>query len=335
MNIRIAALMLTTTPMSIRIYVERLRPRLEREGLSLEIFSDPAQIPAADIYWDPRTGGGRAPTAVLLETGRPLVVTLHDMAHVSLPWREFYPGIKQALKGRYNCLKVAREWHRALPRVSQIIVPSRITLDEAVRILHLDPDLLCVIPHGVEHRDFASRADAVPAGFPYFLHISQYQPRKNVARLLAAYQTLPESVRPRLIMKLIGYNGPKNMPGVEFIDGILSQEEIAGLYAGALAFLFPSLNEGFGLPVLEAMASGCPVITSKGTACAEVAGDAALLVDPRSVNDIGAAMSSLATDTVRRDTLRERGLARAQSFNWDETAYQHAMVFRQVLGQAT
>lgn len=331
MAFRIGVLLLSTTPMSIRVYVARLGPRLERMGLTLVEFADPHELPAADLYWDPRTGGGRAPTPALLDSGRPVVVTLHDMAHVSLPWREFYPGPLTALSGRWHCLGVARDWQGALPRLARIIVPSFFTRDEAVDILALDPALISVIPHGVEHGDFTPRDPGVTGGSPYLLHISQYQPRKNVARLLAAYSTLPEAERPRLVVKLIDYSGPRSMPGVEFIDGVLSEAEIADLYSGALAFVFPSLNEGFGLPVLEAMACGCPVITSRGTACAEVAGDAALLVDPRSVPDIARAMTVLAGDPTRRSDLRERGLTRAATFNWDVAAERHAQVFREAL----
>jgi glycosyltransferase involved in cell wall biosynthesis len=131
---------------------------------------------------------------------------------------------------------------------------------------------------------------------------------------------------------VIGYPGPRNLPGVEFIDRQMSRDEISALYGGALGFVFPSVSEGFGMPILEAMASGCPVVTSQGTACGEVAGDAALLVDPYSVPAIAQAMQTLWQDRSARTRLRASGRAHALGFDWDASARLHAQVFRQAAG---
>ncbi len=332
MRPRIGILLLGTTPMSIRIYVEKIRARLPEHGLESVVFDDPRALPDADLYWDPRTGGGRAPTPALAETGRPLVATLHDVAHLSLPWREFYPDWRAAASGWFDSLAVRRDWRRYQRRLARVIVPSQVTRDEARRFLGLNDDLFSVIPHGVDQALFSRPAEA-PASpeAPYFLHISQYQPRKNVGRLLAAHQSLPAAGRPRLVMKLIGYGGPRGQAGVEYLDGILPGETIAALYRHALAFVFPSVNEGFGLPVLEAMASGCPVITSRATACAEVAGDAALLVDPYDPADLARALTAVAEDPALRADLARRGRERLGAFDWNESADAHARVFLQVL----
>ena len=111
----------------------------------------------------------------------------------------------------------------------------------------------------------------------------------------------------------------------------MSQPELTDLYRNATGFLFPSLHETFGMPILEAMASGCPVITSHDTGCAEIAGDAALLVDPRSVEAISAAMQSLIEHERLRADLRARGLARAAEFTWEKSARKHLDVFEQAL----
>jgi glycosyltransferase involved in cell wall biosynthesis len=317
--------------MSIRIYVDKVLERLPRHGISGVKFDDPSRIPEADVLWDPRTGGGRAPTEELVAKRLPLVVTLHDMAHVSLPWREFYPGLRDALIGRIECYKVARQWRRGLARVARVIVPSTATLNDAVEHLNIDESRIAVIPHGVDHDLFSLGNEEGrphhPA--PYFLHISQYQKRKNIQRLIEAYDSLAFADKPHLVLKLIGYEGPRSYQGVTFIDGVLSPQEIASLYRGALAFVFPSMNEGFGLPVLEAMACGCPVVTSKGTACAEVADGAALLVDPYSVADIAGGLKRLACDASERERLRQETLMRARLYNWDKSADLHARVFNE------
>ena len=331
---RIGILVLHTTPMSIRIYVEKIRERLPAHGIESFVFDNPCDIPQADVYWDPRTGGGRAPTRKLVGIHAPLVVTLHDVAHLSLPWLEFYPTFLRAANGRFEGMRVARDWRQAEPWVSHIIVPSVVTRDETCRFLKLDPGKISVIAHGVDHDQFTvtDRHNTSIRSFqPYFLHISQYQKRKNVERLLAAYMAIPRGGRPRLVMKLIGYGGPKYQDGVSYLDGIISPAEIAALYAGAIAFVFPSLNEGFGLPVLEAMASGCPVITSKDTACAEVVGEAALLVDPYSVSELTRALQQMSEDEALRGDLVSKGLIRSQEFQWDKSAEAHAEVFKKVL----
>lgn len=117
-------------------------------------------------------------------------------------------------------------------------------------------------------------------------------------------------------------------PGISFIGGELTRPQIASLYRHALGFDFPSLNEGFGMPILEAMASGCAVITSRNTACSEVAGDAALLVDPRSAPSIAEAMRQLWQDEGLCTWLGQRGLERSSAFNWAAASARHAEVFR-------
>jgi len=185
------------------------------------------------------------------------------------------------------------------------------------------------IYHGVDHEIFKPGGESKP---PYFFHISSGRPKKNVNRVFAACGKLPEHNRPALVAVL---SGPHSRPtvdgkGIKIIERKLPVIELAQLYRGALGFVFPSLHEGFGMPVLEAMASGCPVITSNVAACAEVAADAALLVNPRSVHDLACAMQRLVEDDSLRQALREKGLARAQQFSWRKSAEKHLEVFNDV-----
>lgn len=330
-HMRIAVLVYKTTPLSIRRYVRCIVERLPAFGIAATLFESPERRPEADMYWDPRTGGGRAPTPQLLDIDAPLAVTLHDVAHLSLPWREFYGKAGVALRGWIDARRVKRDWSRALESVRCILVPSETSRLEAVRHLRIPYDRISVVPHGAYPQADAD-LDRLPAPVrelgPYLLHVSHYQPRKNVSRILAAHRRMPRSVRPNLVMKLFDYDGPHSGDGITLLEGFLPEDELAALYSGALGFVFPSLNEGFGLPILEAMSCGCPVITSRGTACAEVSGDAALLVDPRSVTDIAEAMRRLASDSQLRERLSEAGKMRAREFDWDRAAAQHAELFR-------
>jgi glycosyltransferase involved in cell wall biosynthesis len=162
---------------------------------------------------------------------------------------------------------------------------------------------------------------------PYVLAAGTLEPRKNLERLLEAWAGLPAAVRDAHELVLVGPAGweaeailARARDGGVRVTGFVPDAELAALYGGCAAFCYPSLYEGFGLPVLEAMLAGAPVITSNVSSLPEVAGDAALLVDPLSVRDIRAALQRLLGDPAERDRLRAAGRARAASFSWDATA---------------
>src|SRR5512133_1042821 len=179
----------------------------------------------------------------------------------------------------------------------------------------------------------------------YVLYFGGFDVRKNVGRVIRAYHAArPNFARPHQLvlagsMGLIGHPlYPDPRPLVEqlglqdevVVTGRVSEEEKQLLFSGASAFVFPSLYEGFGIPVLEAMACGAPVITSNSSSLPEVAGDAALLVDPTSVDGIAGAITRRLEDQALRDDLRERGARRAALFNWDDSAAKTLDVYRQV-----
>lgn len=333
---KVATLMLRTTPMSIRVYVNELAGHMRSQGIEIVAFDDPSRIPVSDALWDPRTGGGRPPTAELVNAGRPLFVTLHDVAHLALPAREFYSDWRSAVRGRWDAMAVRRQWARSVPSLARIVVPSQVTRRECVSCLALPDSRITVIPHGVDHGMFnASRrqkASTRGGASPYFLHVSQYQKRKNIARLLAAYQRLPVEGRPRLVMKVIGMPAHEPIAGVQFIDREMSRDELADLFAGALCFVFPSVSEGFGMSIVEAMAIGCPTITSAGTACGEVAASAGLLVDPYSIDAIADALLKVWKDGEVGASLSIAGLEHASQFRWENAAEAHVRVIRDMLG---
>ena len=164
--------------------------------------------------------------------------------------------------------------------------------------------------------------------------MAQNQPLKNIDRLLVAYQKIPVEVRHDLVLIIPGYKKSVSISGVRVIYEKQSAEALANWYRGAIGFVFPSLRESFGLPILEAMACGCPVMTSDNSACKEIAGDAAILVNPRDEKMIISAMLQLANDAKFRDELRSKGLKRAKQFTWHRSAMEHLKEFHRAINTA-
>jgi glycosyltransferase involved in cell wall biosynthesis len=190
-------------------------------------------------------------------------------------------------------LRLLLRWILVEGRVGAIITVSRHSKEVLVGQLGLDRDKVVVVYHGVDRRIFNPRGEAVRLGKPYFLHVSQYirhfHNLKNLKRILRAYKYLSRlsiTPKPYLVLVIPGYPNDIRMDGVILVRRGLSQPQLAKLYRGALGLVAPSLHESFGMPLLEAMASGCPVIASRAAAIPEVVGDAAILVNPYSVHEI-------------------------------------------------
>lgn len=188
-----------------------------------------------------------------------------------------------------------------------------------------------------ECRTFVRERYGVDA--PYFLFSGRWEQRKNIVRILEAFHRFKSEVRSPLKLVLTGertWAGKeaeetirRNKMEDEIIDlGKSSVDELPQLYAGAQALIYPSLWEGFGLPIIEAMGTGTPVITSNHSSMAEIGANAALLVDPLSVDDIAAAMHRISSDPVLHADLRARGLDRAKMFSWENTARQTLAAYR-------
>ena len=223
-----------------------------------------------------------------------------------------------------------------------------LTVSEASRAdlhhhLGLPPEKTFVTPLGVTFPEPAAAPKARPQSepdSPYFLYVGNLTPRKNLGRVIGAFVQVRER-HPGLRLLIVG---PKfwgsdessalaaSTPGVE-LPGFVSDEALDRLYHGAVGLVFPSLYEGFGLPALEAMARGCPVIGSNTSSLPEVISDAGLQVDPLSENAIAEAMLRLLSVPGLRTELVGRGLERARGFSWAATARQTLEVYRTVLGR--
>lgn len=248
----------------------------------------------------------------------PLVTTVHDVLFEELP-SCYTARMRRGL----------RHVTRVLVRESaRIVVPSVRTKIGVVERFGADPERVDVVP--LAPRRFVENAAGSPPesrGRPYVLAVGTVEPRKNLARTLAAHARLvTRGIDADLVV--VGQRGWLTRDAMDAVarssrvtwEESASDERLGALYRGAAALAYPSLGEGYGLPVAEAMAMGVPVVTSAGTACAEVAGDAALLVDPYSVDAIEGALGRILEDPSVAAALRARGLTRAAGWSWEATA---------------
>ena len=257
------------------------------------------------------------------------VITVHDLSHVH------YPDSTNPFMYR----KLRRSLAHHASRAHAILADSA-TMQRAI-IAHLDVPTVKVhvVPGGVSDlfgpsigeglRERCRQLYSLPGRF--LLCVGTVEPRKNLPRLLEAFRLLIEDPSFQHSLVVVGARGWRDkvirkalvgFPSKErlVLTGRVEREHLPVLYSLADALVYPSLYEGFGLPVLEAMACGTPVITSTGSSLPEVAGDAALLVDPESVQQIATAMDRLVRDGELAASLRRRGLIRATAFSWDASA---------------
>jgi glycosyltransferase involved in cell wall biosynthesis len=244
----------------------------------------------------------------------PSVVTLHDLQHLDLP--QLFARAERAFRSVY--------YHRSARAAQRVVVPSEFVRARAVELLGLDPARIRVIPHGIDHTRFSIGAEERE---PFLLYPARAWPHKNHVLLYEAFALLRRE-RPELRLVLTGGGHSGDAPeGVE-VRGHVSQDELVSLYRRAAALVFPSRYEGFGQPVLEAMACGSPVACSDVPPLVEIAGGAARTFPPDDAEAIAAAVRDVLADP---GSYRERGLARAAAFTWEHAASQYEDVYRELL----
>ena len=265
-----------------------------------------------------------------------LSATLFDVTAWTMP--EFHTAAN--VKGERRMAESV--WKRA----DGLIAISAYTRDEAMRLLGLDARRIRVIHPGVDERFFAAgeaEAARVRASYrlerPYALWVGTIEPRKNLDVALDAWAALPAELVEAFALVVAGPAGwaaPRTLArlqappaGVRYL-GYVPEADLPGLTAGAAALFYPSLAEGFGLPVAQAMACGVPIVTSHATALPEVAGDAALYADPRSVSELRAALERLLRSGELRRQLGQAGRRRAECYRWDEAARQSLDFFERL-----
>lgn len=319
-------------PFSFANYRANLISQLQRKGCIFVPFSSVSEIGRVDLVWEPGIGGSGIPRFDILKIGIPVVMTCHGAAPFVLSPKENWHTVKGFIKERLIMWADRAAWFHLKRKVAGIIAVSAYGAQEITSVFNLPKEKVRYIYHGVDHDLF--REDGPHEnneGRPYLLCVAQSQPKKNIDRLLRAYALLPFESRPELVLVVPGYPKVINTAGVHVIYDKKTAIELAAWYRGAMGFVFPSLHETFGFPIVEAMACGCPVITSNGTACKEIAGDAAILVNPRDEGEIASAMFQLANDPQLRDELRRKGLERAKQFTWQRSAEEHFNEFQKAL----
>jgi glycosyltransferase involved in cell wall biosynthesis len=269
-----------------------------------------------------------------IASGIPYVVSFHDMT------LRLFPQL-HTLKKRLLTASL-------LPTVARgarlVLTPSESSRQDVIRLLGLDPGRVRMIPYAApdEFRPATEGPDALKEyGIrpPYLLYVGTVEPRKNLPRTLHAFTQIAASV-PDVQFVIAGQSGwdhgaaqhaaarPELRSRVLFL-GYVREEHLPLLYTHATAFVYPSLYEGFGFPVVEAMACGTPVLTSLSSSMAEIAAGAAMLVDPLDEKSIGASMVALLTDGALRAELRTKGLARVAQYSWERTARETVAAYRE------
>lgn len=317
-------------PQSFKVYASNILKHLPSDLIEPILFDNVNSIPEnIDVIWDIRSGGGNSPLPSLLGDV-PVVVTVHGFAPISLSGWDYFKTIKGSLLSRYYSYQKLAKWRELKHKVSAIIAVSEFTKSEVVRYTGIPSEKVFVCRHAVDTDFFHPKPVTQITDKPYFFHISNNEPRKNVARIVEVYQRLSQTCDCELILKLPNDQAQKfrQVAGVKILSTYLSDQELADLYRGALGFIFPSLYEGFGLPILEAMACGCPVITSNTTACQEVADKSALTIDPYDKNALYNAMLTLVTNSTTRQCIIEAGYQRVDQFSWAKSALCHANIFK-------
>ncbi|MEZ5355579.1 MAG: glycosyltransferase family 1 protein [Bryobacteraceae bacterium] len=298
-----------------RSFRDTLAPRARRRPL----FQSGFGLPRCDLFHGLNQ---RLPHSL---SHIPAVVTFHDLF---------------VLTGEYSTpefrARFAAQARDAAARAFCVIAVSRFTGDQVRDLLHVEPSRIHVVHHGV-------RAPAPPAAAvtrqPLILSVGAIQKRKNTLRLVEAF----ERTRPGWRLVLAGScDGFEAQPVLERIarsprradieiTGWVGDAVLDDLYASASVFAFPSLDEGFGMPVLDAMSRGVAVVTSNCSALPEVAGDAAMLVDPLDTDSIAHGLSLLMDDTGCREDLARRGLSRCQAFSWEKAVSETSDVYRRTI----
>lgn len=272
-----------------------------------------------------------------LAAGAPYVVSFHDMSLSLFPQ---YHTLKKRVLTASLLASVAR-------RARLVLTPSSSSQEDVIRLLGLDRHRVRRIPYAAPDRfrpaeEGPERLQTYGIRPPYFLYVGTIEPRKNLPRMLRAFSRLTSKL-PDHRFVLVGQKGWKydellreaarpELRDRLILPGYVPEADLPLLYTHAEAFVYPSLYEGFGFPVVEAMACGTPVLTSASSSLTEIADGAALLVDPHDESALASCLEALATDSALRADLRTKGLARVKEYSWERTARETAACYREVAG---
>lgn len=256
-----------------------------------------------------------------------LIVTIYDISFLTLPECHTEANRRHCLKGTLDAVRYA----------DCIIAISNHGKQELVKFFDVDPDKIIVThlaakdifaPCGIEEQNRVLEKYGITRDFIFT--VGSFEPRKNIGTLVRAYVNLPENIKTQHPLVIAGGKGWLNVEIDALIEsqasaqiqriGYVDEQDLPALYSAAAAFVYPSLYEGFGLPILEAMSCGAPVITSNTSSMPEISGDAALLFDPANVQQLTTLLLEMMENEKIRKELSRKGIERAGQFSWEKTA---------------
>lgn len=315
----------------------RIKRQLARNKLIVDLYRLYRKQASTNVLKGLEDHIYHGPNFYLPDFDGPSVVTIHDLSVFTMP--QFHP--------RERVLVLGKEVESALKKATRIVTDSDYIRSEVISYFGLEEDRVGVAKlacddefHPRSEPEIKPVLDQYGLGYNgYALYTGTIEPRKNLSNLIDAYGRLPTELKNRYPLVLAGYKGWNNEAIMKRIEkgqrqgwvkylGFVPQEHLPLLYAGARLFGFPSVYEGFGLPVLEAMASGIPVLTTAVASLPEVGGDAVLYTEPDDVGAMTRALEKGLDDGLWRKRAITAGLARAQSFSWQQCAAETAEIYR-------
>jgi glycosyltransferase involved in cell wall biosynthesis len=280
------------------------------------------------------------PCYILRPYNGPKICTIHDLSHIYFPESHPRERVKFLLRYLPKSIKAA----------DHVITGSDYTRQEIINYFNLSPKKISTVYHGVAKK---FRAYPMTASHPvlshyglvgkaYLLSVGTLEPRKNLERLIQAFSLLPERLRKKHPLVLIGEQGWHIAQLKKLINklrakrelyflGYVPASDLPFLYSGSYVFAYPSLYEGFGLPLLEALACGVPILSANTSSMPEVVGEAALFTDPTDVFALAERLQQIVEDNVLRKELKKRGPMQAAKFSWQSCAEQTVAIYQQVL----
>lgn len=318
----------------VKAAAKKLIPNLYAINRAIQQFRFSSGIKRCkpDIYHEPNV--------LAFKSNYPTVVTVHDLSWMHYP--EMHPVDRVKAMNKY--------FEQGIRRAKIIITDSEFVKTELVDLFGLDPAYVKAIPLGVDELFHPRRQDELVPVLQqhelsyrsYIITVGTLEPRKNLKSVIEAYKSLPVSVKKNFPLVVVGMNGWHTSSIQKLIEplvrsgelkqiGYLPRKELAELIAGAGMMVYPSVYEGFGLPPLEAMASGTPIIASGVSSLPEVVGDAGISVNPEDVNQIRDAIEKIALDENELALYAQRGYERSKNFTWDECVSQTISCYRDAL----
>lgn len=294
-------------------------------------FSRGSRTERFDVYHEPNF--------LAFRFAGPSIITVHDLSWIRYP--ETHPVERVQAMDRY--------FEPGLRRASLLLTDSEFVRNEVIEHFGVPAGKVLAVPLGLDPafrprtaREISPMLEAQGLNFgSYFLAVGTLEPRKNVEVTVAAYRALPAPVRARHPLVMAGMRGWRTSRMEEALEplvasgqvrmlGYVERDELAAITAGALALVYPSIYEGFGLPPLEAMGCGVPAITSNASSLPEVVGDTGIMVNPKDVDGLSAALQRMAEDADLRRQLSAMARARAETFTWEQCVSRTAAAYRLV-----